>query len=133
MAEVAGGGERHRECEGVAIEADGERGVAELRPRVDDAEHAHLLLRVGAEGDGTTAPQGGGEDLEGGAAAEVWREVVAEGGELVGAEEEGAVVHLVEGYDGVFGVGDFIVLMVRAGHMRGVSSVEKLSPPHRRN
>ena len=106
--------------------------MAELGPRVDDAEHAHLLLRVGAEGDGATAPEGGGEDLEGGAAAEVWREVATEGGELVGAEE-GAVVHLVEGDDGVFGVDDFVVLVVHAGHVRWVSSVEKLPPPHRRN
>ena len=107
--------------------------MAELGPRVDDAEHEHLLLQVEEEGDGTAAPEGGDEDLEGGAAAEVWREVAAEGGELVGAEEEGAVVHLVEGDDGVFGVDDFVVLVVHAGHVRGVSSVENLPPPHRRN
>ena len=71
--------------------------MAELRPQVDDAEHAHLLLRVGAEGEGAATSEGGGEDLKGGAAAKVWREVAAEGGELVGAEEEGAVVHVVEG------------------------------------
>ena len=51
--------------------------MEELGPRVDDVEHAHLLLRFGAEGEGAAAPEGGGEDLEGGAATKVWREVAA--------------------------------------------------------
>ena len=128
-AELSGGAQRHREAEDVAVVAGGERGL-EPGSRVDDAEHAHLLLRVRAEGDGAAAPEAGGEELEGGAGAEVGREEAAEGGELGGAEEEGAMFHVIEGDDGAFGVGHFVVLVVRARHARRVSSIEKLPAPH---
>lgn len=43
-------------------------------------------------GEGVAAPETGGEELEGGGgAAEVGREAEAEGGDVAGGEEEGAV------------------------------------------
>ena len=93
-----------------------------------------LILGFRRDGDRAAAPEGGCEELEGGAAAaRVGRQEAAEGGELSRAEEEGAVRHVVR-WDGssYFGVrNDVVVRAMRACGGRRVAGVEEVSLPDR--
>lgn len=86
---------------------------------------------VRLEGDGSTAPEAGRQDLESGTlGTEMRRDGASEGGDLGGAEEERSVDHVVEGNDGSFGVRNLVVFVMDACYSGWVSGVQELSSPH---